>query len=67
VAGVLVGLGGAWLVGRALASILFKVAPLDPIVLAGAAAFMFAVALMAGYLPARRATSADPMLALRED
>jgi putative ABC transport system permease protein len=64
--GVAVGVGGSWLMGRGLQSILFKVAPLDPMVLAGAASFMFAIAMSAAYLPARRATATDPMLALRE-
>jgi predicted permease len=65
--GVAIGVAGAWLMGRALQSVLFKVAPLDPVVLAGSAAFMFSIAVCAAYLPARRATSTDPMLALRED
>ncbi|MGH7668548.1 MAG: FtsX-like permease family protein, partial [Gemmatimonadaceae bacterium] len=65
-AGVVVGAAGAWLMGRALGSILFHVQPLDPVVLAGSAACMFVVATAAAYLPARRATAADPMEALRE-
>ncbi|MGH7669108.1 MAG: ABC transporter permease, partial [Gemmatimonadaceae bacterium] len=65
-AGVAVGVAGAWLMGRSLGSILFHVQPLDPVILAGSAAFMFVVATAAAYLPARRASAADPMEALRE-
>jgi ABC-type antimicrobial peptide transport system permease subunit len=68
---VLVGAGAAMGIPAALAltrlakSLLFGVAPNDPATLAGAALLMGAVALLAGYLPARRATRVDPMVALR--
>lgn len=65
-AGVAGGLLGAAALGRAMQSTLFQVRPLDPLVLAAAAAFMLAVAAFAAYLPARKATSADPLHALRE-
>ena len=68
---VLVGAGAAMGIPAALAltrlakSLLFGVAPNDPATLAGAALLMGSVALLAGYLPARRATRVDPMVALR--
>jgi putative ABC transport system permease protein len=54
----------AWLTGM-MKSVLFEVAPTDPAIFAGAALVLFAVALTACYLPARRAARVDPMTALR--
>jgi predicted permease len=68
---VLIGAGAAMGIPAALAltrlakSLLFGVAPNDPATLAGAGLLMGAVALLAGYLPVRRATKVDPMVALR--
>jgi ABC-type antimicrobial peptide transport system permease subunit len=52
---------------RALESMLFGVNPLDPYVFAAVATFFVAVVAAATYLPARRATRVDPMIALRID
>jgi len=67
----LVGLviGGAlalWLT-RSVASQLYGITPHDPVTLAGSAALLFAVALVATYIPARRATRIDPMAAVRSE
>ncbi len=63
--GVLIGGVGAVLGGRALSSLLYGVSPSNMVVLGGSAVIMLAVSGLASYLPARRATRVDPMVALR--
>jgi ABC-type antimicrobial peptide transport system permease subunit len=65
VIGVAVGLPLAIALSRVVQSQLFDLSAHDPIALAAAATLLIVVALVAGYLPARRATRVDPMLALR--
>jgi putative ABC transport system permease protein len=65
-AGIAAGLAGAYAISRALAALLFQVSPTDPVVFAGMALLFVAVALVAGYLPARRALDVDPVIAIRE-
>lgn len=64
--GVLIGLPAALLVGRLLSRMLYGVSPGDPVSLGGAIMVLSAVALLACYLPARRASRVDPIQALRE-
>jgi putative ABC transport system permease protein len=64
-AGIVLGAAGAFLVGPALESQLFGVKPRDPMTLASVAAGLLAVSLLASYIPARRATRVNPLLALR--
>jgi putative ABC transport system permease protein len=66
-AGLAIGLPAAWSLGRAIRSLLFGVAPSDPATFAAVAGVLAAVALLAGYLPARRASRIDPLQALRQD
>jgi putative ABC transport system permease protein len=65
--GAPLGLIGAVLLLRAMRTMLFNVHPLDPAVFGAAGLVMFAVALLASYLPARRASRSDPCVALRSD
>ena len=65
VAGAAIGLGAALWLTRYLETLLVGVTRLDPAVLGGATATLVAVALLAGYVPARRATRTDPLRALR--
>ena len=63
--GIVLGLVAAWGLGRLISSQLYGVTASDPLTIAGAAGLLLFVALLAGYLPARRATRVNPVLALR--
>jgi putative ABC transport system permease protein len=63
--GVFVGVLASLALGRILAGFLYAVSPTDPLTILGVAALLLGVALLASYLPARRAMRVDPMVALR--
>jgi len=65
--GIAIGLPGAIAIGRLIQSQLFGLAAYDPFTLALATAALAAAALLAGYIPAARATRIDPMVALRHE
>jgi putative ABC transport system permease protein len=66
-AGIALGISISYAAGHALASFLYGVAPTDPISFALASAALLLFALIASYLPARRASHIDPAVALRTD
>jgi predicted permease len=66
-AGLAIGLAAAAALSRLVASLLYGVSPRDPAVLAGSSLALVLTALLAGYLPARRASRIDPATALRYD
>jgi predicted permease len=65
VLGVAIGLAATALLGRFITSLLYGVTPLDAATLAGVSILLSGVALVASYIPARRAANADPMESLR--
>jgi predicted permease len=65
--GVAIGVAGSVVTARAIQSMLFSVSPTDPITFLAVAAALIAVDAVACYIPARRATKVDPLVALRYD
>ena len=63
--GLLIGLAGSLLLTRAMASMLFGIGAADPLTFAGVILLLVAAALLACFIPARRAAKVDPMVALR--
>ena len=66
-AGIVVGLIGAFGVTHIVASLLYNITPTDPVTFVGASLFLIAVAMFASYVPTRRATAVDPLIALRSE
>ena len=64
-AGAMMGLGGAWLASQLLQGFMFGVSPTEPRLYVGAASALVTIALVAAWLPARRAARVDPTRALR--
>jgi predicted permease len=66
-AGAAVGLVGALIMSHLMAGLLYGVRPADPLTFLGVALLLIGVALLACYIPARRATRVDPLVALRQE
>jgi ABC-type antimicrobial peptide transport system permease subunit len=65
--GIAVGTIASFAVARAISSMLFGTEPTDPLTFAGMIVLLTVVAFVAGYLPARRASRINPMIALRSN
>ena len=65
--GIVLGIAGAFGVTPAAQSVLYKVAPTDPLSFGAVAVFLLMVALTASYIPARRAMAVDPLIAMRNE
>ena len=66
-AGVVAGTAGAWMATRLLNTFLFETRPTDPATFTAVAIVVFSASLLAGVIPARRATRVDPIVALRHE
>jgi ABC-type antimicrobial peptide transport system permease subunit len=66
-AGLGIGLAGALAASRLLDNLLFEVSPADPATFAAVSLMLLGVVVAAAYVPARRATRVDPILALRAE
>ena len=66
-AGTAAGIMLALVFAQALKSLIYQVSPADPVTFAAIGIAVVLIAILAGYIPARRATRADPMVALRAE
>ena len=67
IVGVVLGVIGAFGVTRVIGSFLYNITPTDPVTFIGASVFLIVLAMLASYVPTRRATAVDPLIALRSE
>jgi putative ABC transport system permease protein len=65
IVGMAIGIGGSFALTRTMQSLLFGVSTTDPLTLVGVVVLLAAVSFLACWIPARRATKVDPLVALR--
>jgi len=65
IVGMAIGIGGSFVLTRTMQSLLFGVSTTDPLTLVGVVVLLAAVSFLACWIPARRATKVDPLVALR--
>jgi putative ABC transport system permease protein len=65
--GIAVGLGGAYALGRFAANLLYEVKPTDPLTYIALSALVLSIAMIASWIPARRAQRVDPVTVLRNE
>ena len=65
--GMLTGIVASWVLVRSVSGMLFGIVPGDPLTFAGAGLVLMTIAALAGYLPARRVSTIDPMGCLRAE
>jgi ABC-type antimicrobial peptide transport system permease subunit len=65
--GIVIGLGTAMILTRLMRTLLFKTSPLDPVTYLAVASGLVLIAMLASYVPARRATTVNPVEALRAE
>ncbi len=67
IAGIAIGLGCAWFLSRMLETLVYGIAPRDPLTFMAAPLFLLGIAIVAAWIPARSAARADPLQSLRTE
>jgi ABC-type antimicrobial peptide transport system permease subunit len=67
ISGIAIGLGCAWFLSRMLETLVYGIAPRDPLTFMAAPLFLLGIAIVAAWIPARSAARADPLQSLRTE